>query len=306
MKLEFKCKVNSRTYIGINELKTSVNGKDFILKPDEKGILKEIIVITQVPESKKIISKITPTESAKIKHEININIDKDIVGEIENLLQYLESSLSFSANLNKINWEEPELIFIPENDEDKKNINILNFTVNKSYPEDETILTIESFREIVLEKDKYDFLTVVKSFYREGKREFNSFRYINAFYNFYFVIEDLYGRGKTKNFEIEKEFKKDKNFRAFIEWMITKNLNGKHKTNIEKFIKEENKLYDVDGLIELIVRIRGNLHHFSAKSSKHKGTPFNQHDFESIAFLLMGLAVRSILQKIYEKNKGLV
>lgn len=306
MKLELKCKIKSKTYIGISILETSLNGKDFSLIPDEKGLLKEIIVRSPIPSSKKIISKITPSESPLAKHEINITLDEDIVNEVKNLLQYLESTLSFSANLEKISWEEPDLKFIPETEQDKADVNILSFSSQKSYPDEEKILTLDAFRDIVLEKGKYEFLTVVKSFYREGKREFNSFRYINAFYNFYFVIEDLYGNGKTKNFDIEKEFKKSSDFRSFVEWMMTKNLEGRHKKNIEKFLKEENKLFDIDGLIELIVRIRGNLHHFSTKSTKHKGTPLNQQDFESIAFLLLGLSVRSILQKIYERNKGLI
>lgn len=306
MKLEFKCKVRSKTYIGNSVLETSINGKDFTLVPDEKGLLKEIVITTPIPDSKKIISKITPSKSPPAKHEINISIDEEIVDVINNLLQYLESTLSFSANLEKISWEEPDLKFIPETEQDKADVNVLSFSSQRSYPDEEKILTLDAFRDIVLEKEKYEFLTVVKSFYREGKREFNSFRYINAFYNFYFVIEDLYGNGKTKNFDIEKEFKKNNDFRSFVEWMMTKNIEGRHKKNIEKFLSEENKSFDIDGLIELIVRVRGNLHHFSTKSTKHKGTPLNQQDFESIAFLLLGISVRSILQKIYERNKGLI
>ncbi len=138
-------------------------------------------------------------------------------------------------------------------------------------------------------------------------REFNSFRYINAFYNFYFVIEDLYGKGKTKNFGIEKEFKKNKTFRDLVEWMINNDkISGRHKRNIKSFLLEEHKSYNVDGIIELIIKVRGNLHHFSSKSSKHTGTPLNNKDFESMAFLLLGLSYRSILQKIYERNKDII
>lgn len=306
MKLEFKSKVKSKTYIGNSIIETSILGKDFTLIPDEKGLLKEIVIITQVPNSKRVVSKIGPSKSPEAKHEINIDLGEGVVDEVENLLQYLESTLSFSANLEKISWEEPDLKFIPETEQDKADVNILSFSSQRSYPDEEKILTLDAFRDIVLEKEKYEFLTVVKSFYREGKREFNSFRYINAFYNFYFVIEDLYGNGKTKNFDIEKEFKNNSDFRSFVDWMITENLEGRHKKSIEQFLKEENKSFDIDGLIELIVRIRGNLHHFSTKSTKHKGTPLNQQDFESIAFLLLGLSVRSILQKIYERNKGLI
>lgn len=306
MKLEFKCKVESKTYIGNSELNTTIACKDFILIPDKKGLLKEIIIRVKFNRPNSVISKISPSSTPGVKHDLKIKIDEEVKDEVIELLQYLESELSFSANLKKIYWEEPELTFIPESDEDKKNVNIIRFAVHKKYPDIEKILTLDGFRNIVSDKKKYEFLTVVKSFYREGLREFKSFRYVNAFYNFYFVIEDLYGKGKTKNYEIEEEFKKNKTFREFIEWMITKQISGRHKVNIEKFILEEHKSYDVDGLIELIVKVRGNLHHFSSKSSKRKGTPLNNKDFESMAFLLLGLSTRSILQKIYERNKGII
>lgn len=306
MKLEFKCKVESKTYIGNSTLETTIEDKEFTLIPDEKGLLKEIIIKVKLKKPNSVISKISPSSTPGVKHDLKVKIDEEEKDEIIELLQYLEADLSFSANLKKIYWEEPELTFIPESDEDKKNINVISFAAHKEYPDIEKILTLDAFRSIVSNKKKYEFLTIVKSFFREGLREFKSFRYINAFYNFYFVIEDLYGRGKTKNYEIEKEFKKNKTFREFIEWMITKQISGRHKTNIEKFISEEHKTYDIDGLIELIVKVRGNLHHFSSKSSKRKGTPLNQKDFESLAFLLLGLSTRSILQKIYERNKGII
>lgn len=305
MKLEFKCKVESKTYIGNSELKTTLEDKDFTLIPDEKGLLKEIIVSTKIKKSDSVVSKISPSTIPGVKHDLRIQIDDKVDNEITELLQYLEADLSFSANLKKIYWEDPELNFIPENDEDRKNVNVLSFSRNREYPDKSKILTLDGFKKIVANKEKYEFLTIVKSFFREGLREYHSFRYINAFYNFYFVIEDLYGKGKTRNYAIEEEFKKNKTFREFIDWMI-KSLSGRHKANIMKFLLEENKSYDIDGLIEIIVKIRGNLHHFSSKSSKHKGTQLNQRDFESIAYLLLGLSVRSILQKIYERNKGII
>ncbi len=306
MKLEFKCKVESKTYIGNSILETTIKDKDFTLIPDGKGLLKEIIIRVKIEKLNSIISKFSPSRTPGGKHNLTIKLDEKVTGEITELLQYLEANMSFLGNLKKIYWEEPKLTFIPENDEDKINVNIMSFTVHKKYPDIEKVLTMDAFRNIVSDKKKYEFLTIVMSFFREGLREFNSFRYINAFYNFYFIIEDLYGKGKTRNYAIEEEFKKNKTFREFIDWMITDHIKGRHKTSIEKFLSEEHKSYNIDGFIELIVKVRGNLHHFSSKSSKRKGTPLNQQDFGSMAFLLSGLANRSILQKIYERNKGII
>ena len=93
-----------------------------------------------------------------------------------------------------------------------------------------------------------------------------------------------------------------------MEWVL-KDILGKyqrHKTNVQRFCNEEGVAYDVDGLTDLLQKIRGNLHHYSSKSSKHLGTPFTHEEFESIAFLTMGLAVQTILFKIVDINQSMM
>lgn len=307
MKLEYKCKVESKTYLGNSILKTTFEDKDFTLIPDERGLLKEIIIRVKLINTDSVIPKFSPSDTPGIKFNLNLNTGNEVSREIRTLLQYLESDLSFYVNLKKIYWENPDLTVIPEEEEDKKIANVLSIELaEKEYHDPEIKLTMETFIEIVSNKKKYEFLTIVKSFFREGEREFKSFRYISAFYNYYFVIEDLYGKGKTKNSAIQEEFKKNQTFRGFINWMIDSGIKGRHKTNIEKFLLEENKSYDVNGLIELIVKVRGNLHHFSSKSTKRKGTPFSQQDFESMALLLGCLSKMCILQKIQERNISVI
>ncbi len=309
MKLGIKCKIEANTFIGHSVLNTEIDGKEYSLIPNDSGLLSEIIIKTKSPDIDKQIAKISPVAyPSPAKHALTIQLSEKDIDEVRKLLQDIESSLSFSANLKKIYWEEPEYMFIPETEEERRNINVMSFQkVNKGYSEATAILTIHDFTDMINNRSKYQFLTTVKAFHREGIREYNSFRYINAYYNFYFVIEDLYASGKTKNYEVENELKRDESFREIVEWMMNnKNIKDMHLVNIKRFLAEEHKTYDVDGLIELIVRVRGNLHHFSSKSSKRKGTPLNQNDFESMAFFLMGLSVRSILQKILEKNQGII
>jgi hypothetical protein len=307
MKLGIKCKIDSETFIGNLEMNVVFDGKEYSLVSNSSGLLSEIIIKIKGPNVDKQIPKISPLAyPSPAQYELNLPLSKEDVDDVTSLLQDIESALSFSANLKKIYWEEPTYVFIPETDDERLNIDINKFTVHRSFPVVPKLLTIDNFTDILRNRNKYQFLTIAKAFHREGIREYDSFRFINAFYNFYYVIEDLYGAGKTKNAAIENEFKKDVNFREIVAWMMEDNIKDNHLENIKLFIAEEHRNYDVDGLIELIVHVRGNLHHFSSKSSKRKGTPFNHQDFESMAFLLMGLSTRSILQKIIEKNNGII
>jgi hypothetical protein len=142
-------------------------------------------------------------------------------------------------------------------------------------------------------------MIIPKSFFREGINDCQSFRYINAFYNFYFIIEDLYGNGKNKNAAVMHELETSEDFKSFVQWMLEDiRAHRKHYKNINIHLKEMHENYDVEGIIHLLVHMRGRLHHFSGKSSLLQGNPFNQNTFQTIAYLAMGLAVKSILQKI--------
>jgi hypothetical protein len=51
--------------------------------------------------------------------------------------------------------------------------------------------------------------------------------------------------------------------------------------------------------------MRGRLHHFSRKSTlKQKPSPLAQQDYESLAFLTMGIAMKSILNEMERSKKS--
>lgn len=77
----------------------------------------------------------------------------------------------------------------------------------------------------------------------------------------------------------------------------------KHSKSILQLLSEEKKQNGIDGIIELIVAVRGRLHHYFSRSSLKQATPLNQRDFESPAFLVMGIALMSILKEIVKINQ---
>ena len=217
---------------------------------------------------------------------------------------YLESMFAFpKAFLRKIYWENPKQEFIPETEEEIlkfKDSKVIGAKWEVSYPSDYSILSEDYFIELMLNRHKYADLMIPKVFFREGVNELKAFRYINAFYNFYFVIEDLYGEGKAKNEQVEREFKKSNEFRSFVQWMIDNIKNDddkKHFNDISVYLKKYRKNFDIDGIIFIIIRVRGQLHHYSKKNTQIQGTPFNHYQFETFAHSMHGIAIRAILEK---------
>jgi hypothetical protein len=305
MKYSLECGIDGKVMI-CGTIQVAKGTKDFILTPDQQGWLSSIKIIMKVAEPQKFHPRIEPG-NGQVKAKIIIKRDPVLRQELIREFQELESILSFdtSGALKSIRWDEPKEEFIPETDEEKARVSVSGFRFKKEYADYHTRLDEQTFEQIVQSKYLYVSLVVPKAFYREGINEFRLRRYINAFYNFYFVLEDLYGQGKTRNKDVISAFKNSTEFKESLEWVIKNHIDRheRHRANIQKFCAEEKVAYDVGGLIELLQKVRGNLHHYSTKNSKRVGSPFNHEDFESIAFLTMGLALRAIIQRMLEIDR---
>ena len=126
--------------------------------------------------------------------------------------------------------------------------------------------------------------------------------YIIAFFNYYFVLEGLYGNGKSKNNQIEREFLTSTALKAFIEEYM-------HSPNTERLIKQifdllpsqkTHAIPDDTTLIQLLVSIRGRVHHFSNNPNRPHGSPLNQHEYEGIADFARFLAHKSLVAQLTE------
>lgn len=304
MKFSLECETDCKIQLP-KEISIKHEDKTYIFYPGEGNILKRIKIIADVKHPEQFYSIIKATPNEKSKMCITINRDKELYDSIIKDFQELESRLAFNSNLKKIRWEELKEEVICETDEERKKVGIIGNSQKKQYKDDEEDLDEKFLRDIIETKEKYSSLTIPLSFWREANNDFKSFRYIHVFFNSYFILEGLYGNGKDRNYAIEKEFIKSKEFTASIEWII-KNIEKepRHIAKINEMLKQVNKQLYPKGLIHLIVSVRGKLHHFANQPHKLQGTPFNHNKFESIAFITFVLASRAILQKILDINTG--
>lgn len=249
---------------------------------DKNKIVNELIISKKLTDYEKYLPKLKTEEPHK--HSLNITSGPDFE-DIISLIQTIESLGSFWFRVKKIYWETPKRDWIPENDEERKRIQVTGIKFKQEYPKIPIEFSPRLLTEMVILRDNYKHLIIPMAFYREGRNEFSSFRYVYAFINFYFYLEDLYGFGKTKNIQVEKQFIKSEQINRALNQTIN-SFSKRHQNNLKEFLRIENYQYDNIGIIKLIVKVRGNLHHFSQKSSKKKGHPLNQKDFETMAYLL--------------------
>lgn len=306
MKFGLVCDVKSKILINSGQT-IHHEGKTFIFyADDENGFLNRIRIISEVTDPNAyFFYKDVDEQAGAITNRIGY--EEDVMQSLITELQELESFLAVHGNLKQINWRKVTWEYYPETEEEHARFQIIPpwFFLHELKSDEPTILPPDQLRMIVQQKKGYDSMIVPMAFYREGKNEYGEAKYINSFFNYYFIFEGLYGSGKTKNDAIEQEFKKSKDFRGFVENLIKQFDEGENgaKEQLVALLKNRNQSYTVDGIIRLIIKMRGELHHYIHQSSKLQGTPFNHADFKIIALVAHHLAGQSVVRQIEEIAK---
>lgn len=274
-----------------------IEHEDFLidLRTNSSNLLTEIAISIKVPDDKLSSMKSTAEPSnGNVAAKFNIGGDQELFNRLIRELQYIESDISFATvgTLHRVYWENPSNIeFIPETDDDFEFPVISLHGLNKSYRKTHAVLSMEDITSLLNESSTTLRLRVAKAFWRDGLTYFNQFKYIQAFYSFYFVIEDYYAGGKSNEKQVLKQFNKSPEFKEISELSLKSiSREKRHKDNLNELFKDEGLEMDQTGLATFLFRVRGKLHHYSSKSSKKQGTPFNQMDFESVALLVLHMA----------------
>jgi hypothetical protein len=305
MKLAVECAADAvHVYVGTG-LNVVRGDREYSLAGDADGKLAAVKIVVRVPEDDYVASQVQPG-SGDVALQVRIRFPR-VYDRLVSEMQVLEGLLSFrcEGQFARLRWDTPKVEFMPGNEREKAYVAVHGFQSSQEYRDHPIRISEDAWAEMVNTSNRVGDLVVPLSFFREALNDFRQFRYVGAFCNFYFILEDFYGGGKTRNRDVERQFKNSHELRESVRWAMDSCLQRKqHRAEVQQLCEEEKKEYSVDGLIELLVRVRGNLHHFSGGSSKRHGTPLNQQDFESVAFLAMGLASRAVAGRLFDSRSA--
>jgi hypothetical protein len=303
MKLSVECEVDSKTKIN-KEIEIVHRTRKYVFYPNEQGFLARLKIIAEVEQPEKFYSVITLNPSEGVKAHFNVKTDLELWKSIINEFQEFESLLGLTYSLKRIQWDTPKRELLFDSEEEKEKAEIYNFKTWFEYRDPPTETSEADLKNIVENKSDFTPLIGAMSFFREGINDKNRFKYINAFFNFYFILEGIYGKGKTKNNQIEREFKNSEEFKVFIAKALQNSQQYKPENyrQLVKMLNDLNKQVDVNSVIELIIKTRGQLHHFTNNPKRPQGTPFFHQEYVAIALLTMEVALHAILSKMEEIN----
>ncbi len=216
----------------------------------------------------------------------------------------LEAILSLFG-VTSIDTEDWEIQYIPENDDESKSLPITKFSqrTEKIAPAIDIPLGHEILSNAVAASVHAELsnLSFPLSFFRKGRISMLEGRFIRAYYDFYFVLETLYGNGKYNNAAVKAEFKNSPILRAAAKDALDFAEKNYSSQETRKAFVERFQNLTEDSLLEYMVDKRGFLHHHTAR---RRGIwhPAQEEDWEIDAILIQGIALNVLgqeLEKLY-------
>jgi hypothetical protein len=241
-----------------------------------------------------------PRASNAAPYRFHGKFDEELFDSVVADIQALESSMSLFYPIKRIDWRHPVLNveFEPGDWRDPRWGDMGEFRMN---PKTRPSVTAdeESFAQIAFRGLASHHLTTIESFWREGENEMFAGRFINAFYNFYFVLEGLYGNRKWRNDDLEGEFNGSAELKAALDSHMAAKQPRQHIEQIYRMLPEQKKktLPTHGTLFKLIIDTRNRLHHFSNDPKKPHGSPLVHDEYEGIAIVVRSLAHQGLVKR---------
>lgn len=148
----------------------------------------------------------------------------------------------------------------------------------------------------IIAADSATDIEIPLTFFRRGMLDLYNHDYIEAIYDFYFVLETLFADGKFKTAAVLKAFRNSNQLCSSVKRALTDPgpiLTG-NKRSHEDFKRKYGRI-SVDQALEGIVEVRGHLHHHTSKR-RDTWHPDDQRHFECDALFLQTVTYNIVFE----------
>lgn len=269
--------------------------REYIFHRNDKGFLVKITIITPAPDPSRFYTELQIGENPGITLGTDQELHKQLLSE----LQQMEGLLAFHFRVSRIRWDTARSESVAETDEER-GLGAYRIQTTRFIPEWRAgELKPEALCDLMDQLIEYQNLVVPLSFWRNGNTDLRSFRFINAFFNFYFVLEGWYANGKTQKDQVRKQFTRSGQLKQIIGQILPEHLDsGRSPSQLLQALERRKLNSDVNGIIDLLIDTRGEVHHFSERSTRLQGTPLNHDDYEEVAFLAGHIATETLRNRL--------
>lgn len=289
MKCRYRFTVEGRIRPSVN---VPVSARGWLFEfGTKKGFVTHIDVTVPIPreEDWPSIQK-NPAESIKL----HINLTTPNLPWIQRELRSLQGLLGIFG-LHSIHLDNPDVKWIPESEDERRKLALHSFSSKSEPLQDDQIppLSFDLMARAVLASDAASEIEVALNFFRRGMLDVYSNSYIEAIYDFYFVLESEFGDGKFKKSAILNSFLESPALQSHVQRAIAEpSLMLQDKRTREQFANTYAKM-TVEEALDRIIKLRGFLHHHTAKR-RENWHPDDQHHYEVDALFLQSVAYNTV------------
>jgi hypothetical protein len=196
---------------------------------------------------------VTPINTGRVAAHIDVgHISRH--DEVERIVRTVQGLVTLFATID-INFEECKTRWEPENEEEKKQLQLSEFRTGMERHDlwRPRPLSYEFIARAMMSANALSDQEVTLAFLRRGRRDFHAGDYILAFYNFFFFLETQFAPGYSDPKKVGKALLKAEPIRQALARIRT---DEEFPDKAAKLLKLEDK-----ELIKHLVKIRGDLHH---------------------------------------------
>src|SRR5207237_1231045 len=135
---------------------------------------------------------------------MTIGGDRVVFDGLISALQRLESHVSYMTvhALRSVRWDRPTEVWQAETPEEELLIQVNHVRLEEYDETHRARVAPEILAGMTERAEVLNELTVLKALWREGANEFLARRYIQAFYDFYFILEGRYAKGRSSESQV--------------------------------------------------------------------------------------------------------
>lgn len=215
MKLRAECSVEG--FVDLKEpVQISLDTLEYHFLPNSEGHLDIVAIIAPIERPDRFVSSVRPPRDGSVA-TITFRMDDELIARVNAAFQALESHLAFRQPIKRLRWDSARYSLIFENESERASHGVHGVRVDRRNPvrRRSRVGRIELGKAVVATR-RFAGLTLPLAFLREGQNDFLDFEYISAFYNFYFVLEGLYGCSRWRGADVQRAFSSSVNFQRAV------------------------------------------------------------------------------------------
>jgi hypothetical protein len=279
----------------------AVRGTVYELERNAAGVV-EYISATVVVNDESQWPQITQNPTPGVA--LGINMSSPAFPFIGMELRVVEGLLSLWG-IESIDIDNAEEFWLPDNDVEKERLKL--FSLKRSFKAltDEELhpisfdLIARSFVAALVAKD----IEIPLSFFRKGRIDSRERRYIEAIYDYYFVLETVYSDGKTKNNQVKHALQQNAELCRLVQATIADEfllVTLASEAKLQQAFQKNYQSRSAEEILGHFVELRGFLHHHT---SRRPGIwhPEEHSRFELDALVLERVAF-SVVFKLIEPH----